>query len=367
MKRLNWGLISRATIALFAVAMLGIGTPAEAWAEATGVSSNTTANADYSCRYYLVHWGDNLYRISLRFGVSIDAIMRANRLWSTRIYAGRYLCIPTETTYPPPYTGGSWSAMYWNNTSESGGPNWTTSYPSLNLNWGYGSPNPYYIFSEYFSAQYKRTYYFYGGTYRFTMLHDDGIRLQIDGNMVFDALSFVGGTTDVVDYGLSPGWHTLTVDYVQQAGLAYVRLTFYRVSSVPPAPQPPPTTSGPWNAQFFNNTGISGPPVATANYNSLNFNWGYGSPAANVPSTNWSATFVQYAYFNAGTYQFIATSDDGVQVFVDGNLVINQWQVQSARTFTANYYMGAGSHTILVKYFQAAGVAQLQVYWQFLG
>ena len=45
---------------------------------------------------YVVRPGDNLYRISLRFGVSVDAIMAANGLTSNNIRAGTQLIIPAH-------------------------------------------------------------------------------------------------------------------------------------------------------------------------------------------------------------------------------------------------------------------------------
>lgn len=48
------------------------------------------------CRYYhTVQWGQNLYRISLRYGTSMWAIASANGIWNINyIRAGQTLCIP---------------------------------------------------------------------------------------------------------------------------------------------------------------------------------------------------------------------------------------------------------------------------------
>jgi LysM repeat protein len=49
-----------------------------------------------SCRWYhTVVWGENLYRISLRYGVSMWAIAEANYIFNLHyIQAGQVLCIP---------------------------------------------------------------------------------------------------------------------------------------------------------------------------------------------------------------------------------------------------------------------------------
>ncbi|MBI4770973.1 MAG: LysM peptidoglycan-binding domain-containing protein [Chloroflexi bacterium] len=50
---------------------------------------------------YTVQPGDNLFRISLRFGVTVAAIQAANGLTSWLIYAGQELIIPGATGVAP--------------------------------------------------------------------------------------------------------------------------------------------------------------------------------------------------------------------------------------------------------------------------
>jgi hypothetical protein len=130
---------------------------------------------------------------------------------------------------------------------------------------------------------------------------------------------------------------------------------------------PPPHQNGPWSAQFFNNISLGGAPVFVANYDGINFDWGFGSPDPSVPVDNWSARFTQFRYFPAGVYRFVARSDDGVRIFVDDRPVINQWVQQSARTVTGDIALGAGSHLARIEYFDLTGLAELRVYWEFLG
>jgi len=50
---------------------------------------------------HVVRAGENLFRISLRYGTTVKAIMRANRLSSTTIYVGQRLVIPGSTVPSP--------------------------------------------------------------------------------------------------------------------------------------------------------------------------------------------------------------------------------------------------------------------------
>jgi LysM repeat protein len=49
-----------------------------------------------ACRdYYTVQPGDNLFRISLRYGLDYSVVARANQISDPRvIYSGQRLCIP---------------------------------------------------------------------------------------------------------------------------------------------------------------------------------------------------------------------------------------------------------------------------------
>jgi len=50
---------------------------------------------------HVVRAGENLFRISLRYGTTVNAIMRANSLTSTTIYVGQRLVIPGSSVPPP--------------------------------------------------------------------------------------------------------------------------------------------------------------------------------------------------------------------------------------------------------------------------
>jgi hypothetical protein len=326
------------------------------------------AMAGFTCQYYFVRWGDNLTRIAVWYGVTVRSIMDANGLVKTTIYPNQRLCIPRYT--PTPSAGG-WQAQYWNNTTQSGTPALVRSDASLDFNWGYGSPDRSRVFANYFSARWTRAFTFVGGVYHFSLIVDDGIRLFVDGNVILDRYSYVGAQNNQLDVPISPGIHAITVDYVQQAGLAYVRAAFVRVTSGGPQPCgnwcPPVSTNGPWYAQYYSGIDLNGALLKVASYGGLNFNWGWGSPDPAVPTSLWSVRYMQTRYFAKGVYRFVARSDDGVRIFVDDKPVVNQWVQQSARTITGDIALNAGNHNVRVEYMQVYGVAELQVYWEFLG
>lgn len=56
--------------------------------------------------YHYVYPGQNLFRIALQYGVSVQAIAQANGIWNVNyIRAGQTLCIPYWSPAPAPVPG----------------------------------------------------------------------------------------------------------------------------------------------------------------------------------------------------------------------------------------------------------------------
>jgi len=61
----------------------------------------------------------------------------------------------------------------------------------------------------------------------------------------------------------------------------------------------------------------------------------------------------------AGAYQLRVLSDDGVRVWVDGRLVIDNWDVHGTEIDTAP--IAGGAHRLKVEYFEASGWAEFRL------
>ncbi len=66
-------------------------------------------------------------------------------------------------------------------------------------------------------------------------------------------------------------------------------------------------------------------------------------------------------------YQFVARVDDGIRIYINGTLIMNEFREQSSRTFTSAVKLGAGNYNIVVEYVQYGGGSDLAMYWDFLG
>lgn len=124
-----------------------------------------------------------------------------------------------------------------------------------------------------------------------------------------------------------------------------------------------------WSAVFFNSNNLTGPSTNVGGINGLNFNWGTGVPIVNgvavagMPVDNFSVRFSSTQNFQAATYTFTVSSDDGVRVLIDGQNVLDRFIGRALTTDTFQRAMTAGPHNITVEYFEGIDNAILQMQW----
>jgi uncharacterized protein YraI len=250
--------------------------------------------------------------------------------------------------------GSPWEAKYWNNRTLSGEPVLVRQEDSINWDWGSGSPAAQ-VLSDNFSAQWRQTVSLAAGTYRFTATMDDGMRVWVNNTVIIDQWFDSQVRTVTADVYLGAGTHTIQVQYYEAGGSAVAKMSYAIVS----APPPPPTNA--WRGEFFNNTTLAGTPVLVADSANINFNWGFGSPGSGVQTDNFSARWNRTSTLEAGKYRFTVVSDDGVRLWVNNTMVLDQWKVQSATTYVVDVDLPGGQTAMRLEYFEATERAQVKL------
>ncbi|RLC72342.1 MAG: hypothetical protein DRI81_16505 [Chloroflexi bacterium] len=260
-----------------------------------------------------------------------------------------------QTPQPPrpEHTAPFWNVADWNNRSLSGDPAAVDTDSSLDHDWGAGSPHAK-VNADRFSPRWTRYIEVSAGVYRFTATSDDGIRIYVDDDLVIDQWYDQSPQTFTADAELTAGHHLVKVEYYENTGGAVARVSW----------EPAPASTG-WRGEYFDDSrGFDHPPLLVRQDAEIAFNWGYGSPAPGLPSDHFSVQWTRTAHFESGAYRFTATSDDGIRVHVDGQLVVEGWYDHPARTFSGEVSLTEGEHQISVMYYENTGLAVAQVSWE---
>lgn len=255
----------------------------------------------------------------------------------------------------------TWRGEYYNNPVLGEPSVFTRTDADISFDWGTGSPAPE-VNADEFSVRWGTDVTLSAGRYRFYVRADDNIAVTVDfaNTPLIDTFG-TGPVGELItrDIELEAGSHHIQVDYREVTGEAFVDVAFGHVDDLPPAfarPQPP---SGSWIADYYNNLGLVGTPAFSERVSSPTNNWGSGSPNAAIQSDRWSARFTSSLVLSSGDYTFRVRADDGVRVYVDDVLVIDEWHIASGDEFVAIRNLSTGVHTIMVEYYENSGLASL--------
>lgn len=252
----------------------------------------------------------------------------------------------------------AWAFQMWLNRDLAGDPVLEGQVPELRMRWGLGGQAD--LPPDNFSARFTRSVSFPGGPVRFYARADDGVRVWVDDRLLIDrwydhpaAEIFTAATQ------LTRGTHTIRVDYYEHLDRAELEVWWEAT---------PPEAQGAWTAEYWPNESLTGVPQVITGVPEVNFRWSLGSPEFGIPADRFSARFTRTVQFPAGDYRFFANVDDGVRLWVDGWLLIDQWTVGAERLLFSDFQnLGAGPHTIRIEYFERSSAATLQVWWQRIG
>jgi hypothetical protein len=127
---------------------------------------------------------------------------------------------------------------------------------------------------------------------------------------------------------------------------------------------PSPTPQQGWYGEYYSNRSLDGSPTVTRTDTAIDFQWRRGGPAAGMPSDGFSVRWRGRWDFSEGGYRFYAFSDDGVRLWVDGTLIIDQWRDQGPELAYGDAYLTEGPHDLQVEYYEGTENAQIRVWWE---
>jgi hypothetical protein len=84
------------------------------------------------------------------------------------------------------------------------------------------------------------------------------------------------------------------------------------------------------------------PSVASVQPGRYDYDWDRGGPTGvGVGTDNFPVRWLKLPNFAAGAYTFTATADDGLRVYLEGHMLIDQRKDQPPTTYTASHQVAA--------------------------
>ena len=249
--------------------------------------------------------------------------------------------VPPTATPPPVIT--DWRGEYFDNPTLQGAPVLVRNDFDVKFNWGRGAPDAR-VPADYFSARWTRTLGFENKIYRFSLQSDDGVAVWVDGQQIINEWHAASPQVHTADVSLSAGLHAVRIEYYEGVLDAYVFLKI----------EPIDKFNG-WKGEYFDNPYVSGSPKLMRDDAAIAFDWGGNAPATGLPAQQWSARWTRTVDMTAGVYRFTLRADDGVRLLIDNVEIINEWHVANGQIYVRDVNLQAGTHTLVVQYYQETG------------
>ena len=134
----------------------------------------------------------------------------------------------------------------------------------------------------------------------------------------------------------------------------------------PPPPDPTPGSGTGLAGAYFNNTTLTGSPVLQR-IETVNFGWAGNSPGPGVNADRFSVRWTgRIEAASSGTFRFQTASNDGVRVWINGVLMIDNWTNHA----TTNNTSGAINltknqrYSVTMEFYDNTGPAVARLLWR---
>lgn len=294
------------------------------------------------------------------------------RAWSVALALAATACGAPEAVDPAPageqtqpLIGGGLRGEYFNESNFTA-PAFTRTDATVDFDWALGSPGST-MDADSFSVRWTGTVTpRFTETYTFITRADDGARLWVNGQLLVDDWVLHPVTEKSGTITLQAGQaYSIRFETFEAGGSAVAQLLWSSPSQprqVIPSSQLTPT--GGLTGEYFNEMNLTAP-VFTRTDATVDFDWGLGSPAstmgADTFSARWSGKLIPRF---SETYTFSTLADDGVRLWVNGQLIIDHWANLDVEEHQGQQTLVAGrAYDVRMEFFENGGHAKAKLLW----
>ena len=255
--------------------------------------------------------------------------------------------------------------------------------PMINFPWGGADPMPGIAAGAYSVRWTGKIQTRYDDTYTLITTSDDGVRVWVDGQPIINDWTTHGNKENTGTFvSLAGQKHDIRIEYFEGGGGAFMRLEWQSVhqarAMVPASclfsqgadtpvvlPTYVPGTGTGLTGDYRNYSDLNGSHILRLDP-IINFRWGDGSPDSSIATDNFTVRWTgQIQTRFDGDCTLSTISDDGVLLYLDGKLLINDWTTHGDKENTCTFASKAGQkHDIRIEYFESGGGANMYMKWQ---
>lgn len=220
-------------------------------------------------------------------------------------------------------------------------------------------------------AQFQDTYTFYTNS-------DDGIRLWVDNDLLIDRWFDRGQPNphDSSPKSLTVGWHNIRVEYYESKGGSIAQVFWSSPKQtggqkvIIPRMHLRTNYTGAVNsgltAEYYDNREMQGLPDLTRTDKSVYFDWGMDEPVNGIGfndrfSVKWTGRV--YSDHNE-PYTFCTEADDGTRLWINDDLVINNWYLSGLKLVCGQINLNQGWNNLRLDYFDFSIYASVKLFWK---
>jgi hypothetical protein len=213
------------------------------------------------------------------------------------------------------------------------------------------------------------------GKYIIQTVSDDGTRLWVDDQLLVDewyghGTKTFGGTVELTEDDIV----NIELEYFEAGGGANCTLQWVRPDGITEVISsdclsPVGFTAGGvgtgLTATYYSNINCEGDPAVTT-VSAVDFNWGLSQEPIPGQTDFFSARYLGALHPRfTGPLTVTVRSDDGVRLWLDGELVVDAWKAQSATSYSATIDATAGQPvTVRLDYYERTGGATVKLFWE---
>lgn len=197
------------------------------------------------------------------------------------------------------------------------------------------------------------------GDYDFNINHGSGqLKVWIDDEIFYTSPPNLESYEGTLRKSLQAGEHRVKVEQVVSANSHFTIKWNVSASDCSVVLQ------NRFCGEYFNNVELSGSPVNISLTDNIDFDWAGNAPSESLPANYFSARWTGQFYFEEGSYTFRPTTDDGVRLWIDDELIVDYWRPTSAYERPGSIYLKSGFYQIKMEYFERTGYASAKLTWE---